>query len=271
VELGYDPDFLPGQTVGAPTVSDALSDDITLTKSGHPVRHCMHFSLAMSASRRFCRWVAWNVDGLTLSDEQERINFVRDPEYERDAQVGNEAYENNPFDRGHIARRADLCWGLPDEARQANDDSFFYSNITPQHEDFNQSEAKGLWGELENAILDTNKVDQRRLSLFAGPLFKDTDLPYLDVLIPRSFWKIVLYVDEGEFKVQGFVLTQDDLLAGIESIGLEKFKIYRHPVTEISAWTGVEFPDLAAVTPLDVAESSGTQLITSVADVVASA
>lgn len=266
--LGYDPDFLPGHTVGPPTVSDALSDDIRLTKSGQPVRDCMHFSLAMSASRRFCRWVAWNVDGTTLST-QDRVDFVRDPEYERDAQVGNEAYKNNRLDRGHIARRADLCWGSPDEAKQANDDSFFYSNITPQHKDFNQSDAKGLWGELENAILDSNEVDQRRQSLFGGPVFKDTDLPYRDVLVPRSFWKIVIYVDEGELRVQSFVLTQDDLLVGIESIGLEAFKVYRHPVTEISAWTGVDFPGLTGVTPLDAAESSETRLITSIADVVA--
>ncbi|MGN5392425.1 DNA/RNA non-specific endonuclease [Streptomyces sp. JL7001] len=54
------------------------------------------------------------------------------PRLPDEAQIGNELYEDNPLDRGHLARRADLLWGAPLEAKKANKDSFHYTNITPQ-------------------------------------------------------------------------------------------------------------------------------------------
>ena len=102
-------------------------------------------------------------------------------------------------------------WGELDEARRANADSFFFTNITPQLDDFNQSSRHGLWGELEDAIFADVEVDDLRLSVFGGPIFKDGDLLYRGVLVPRSFWKVIAYVERGTLKAKAFVLTQDDL------------------------------------------------------------
>src|SRR5205823_1118241 len=123
--------------------------DYALTRAGAPVRDYTHFSLAMSASRRFCRWVAWNIDGNGLQQlSRTGLQFVLDTEYEDEHQVDDRLYAHDRLDRGHIARRADLLWGSREEAEQANVDSFFFTNITPQLDDFNQSKQHGLWGEL---------------------------------------------------------------------------------------------------------------------------
>jgi hypothetical protein len=50
----------------------------------------------------------------------------------------------NGLDRGHLARRADLVWGSLPVARKANIDSFYFTNITPQVDDFNQSVRNGV-------------------------------------------------------------------------------------------------------------------------------
>ena len=75
---------------------------------------------------------------------RKNIDFVKDPRLAADAQVGNELYRANRLDRGHLARRADLLWGSTSEAKKANTDSFFYTNITPQMDDFNQSARDGV-------------------------------------------------------------------------------------------------------------------------------
>ena len=153
VPTGYDPSFLPGNQVLAPTGTAVVEADYSATRAGDRVRHYAHYTLAMSAARRFARWVAWNVDGNALKSlSRKGINFVLDPAYEPDQQVDDTLYSHNDLDRGHIARRADLVWGTDTEAAQANVDSFFFTNITPQLRDFNQSREHGLWGELENAI-----------------------------------------------------------------------------------------------------------------------
>lgn len=246
---GYDPSFLPGEhVIDVPTAaSSGISEDIAPTKSGDPVRHYTHFSLAMSASRRFCRWVAWNIDGSGLQAlTRSGLNFVLDDAFEPRFQVNDDLYSNNPLDRGHIARRADLLWGSREEAEQANRDSFFFTNITPQLEDFNQSHQHGLWGELENAIFEDVEVEKLRISVFGGPLFKDSDLRYRDILVPRSFWKTIAYVEAGELKAKAYVLTQDDLEAQLESLGLEPFKLYQIPLSELSSMAGLDYGPLAA-------------------------
>lgn len=246
VFVGYDETFLPGHRVDLPAARGGVEDDYAPTRYGHFVRHYTHFSLAMSAERRFCHWVAWNIDGNGLQQlSRTGIPFVLDKEYDAKYQVDDELYASNPLDRGHIARRADLLWGSRQEADAANVDSFFFTNITPQLADFNQSHQHGLWGELEDAIYDDIDVDDLKLSVFGGPIFKETDFPYREILVPRSFWKVIAYVEGGELKAKAYVLTQDDLEAQLESLGLEEFKLYQVPLTELSAKTGLDYGPLA--------------------------
>jgi endonuclease G, mitochondrial len=137
---GYDPRFLPGNIVPPPEPADEdVRDDLQPTRDGDLARHLTHFSLAMSAARRFCRWVAWNVDGSGLWQLSRGDDFRLDEAYEPAQQVGDELYADNPLDRGHIARRADLLWSTREEAQRANEESFVFTNITPQLNDFNQS------------------------------------------------------------------------------------------------------------------------------------
>lgn len=248
---GYDPRFLPGEHVlDTPSATNGqVNDDYAPTKAGDLIRHYTHFSLAMSAARRFCRWVAWNIDGNGLQTlTRDGLSFVLDDAYEARYQVDNDLYaiNSNPLDRGHIARRADLLWGSRKEAEQANQDSFFFTNITPQLDDFNQSRQHGLWGELENAIYEDVDVDDLRISVFGGPLFKDTDFRYHDILVPRSFWKAIAYVEDGALKAKAYVLTQDDLEAKLESLGLEQFKLYQVTLGDLSTLTGLDYGALAA-------------------------
>ena len=247
IAQGYDPDFLPSEPVDLPTAGVAdVEKDYAPTKTGESVRRYTHFSLAMSASRRFCRWVAWNIDGNGLQQlTRSGIDFKVDDAYDPKHQVDDSLYSNNPLDRGHIARRADLLWGSREEAERANLDSFFFTNITPQLDEFNQSSQHGLWGALEDAIFEDTEVDALRVSVFAGPIFHDTDVPYRGILVPRRFWKVVAYVEAGALKAKAFVLTQDNLEAQLDSLGLEPFKLYQVTLSDLEATTGLAYGRLA--------------------------
>ncbi|HKG03980.1 MAG TPA: DNA/RNA non-specific endonuclease [Conexibacter sp.] len=261
---GYDPGFLVDHPVPLPVaVQPAIEADYAPTRAGEHVRHYTHFSLAMSASRRFCRWVAWNIDGGAIKRlSREGIDFVVDPAYDRRFQVDNELYKNDPLDRGHIARRADLLWGTLPEAEAANRDSFYYSNITPQLETFNRASENGLWGRVEDGIFDEVSVDRLRVSVFGGPIFGDADFPFRGVLVPRSFWKLIAYVENGTLAAKAYLLTQEDLEDQLETLGLEPFKLFQIPLGELTRRTGLDFgpllqADTAAVsTPEAVAAAA---------------
>ena len=239
--LGYDAAFL-GTRVELPRLGQPIRDD-TFHRDGSEVIPYTHFSLAMSISRRFARWVAWNIDGGRIRKiSRDGIPFLLDPDVDADVQVGNALYANNRLDRGHIARRADLCWGSLPEARRANRDSFFFTNITPQMDDFNQSSQGGLWGRLEDAIFEDVDVDDLHVSVFGGPVFHADDREFRQVRIPREFWKAIAYVEDGILQCRAFLLTQD--LNELEALDLDEFRVFQVAVTEVEQRTGLSFPDV---------------------------
>ena len=200
-----------------------------------------HFSVCLSKVRRLARFVAWNVDGarrVVLG----RHRFRFDERIKDHFQHGNALYENNSLDRGHIARRADLAWGRVKEAKQANRDSFFFTNIAPQHERFNQSKRGGIWGRLENLILEKADLKNIRLSVIGGPIFESDDPRYRDTRIPRDYWKLVAYRESNDtLSCACFVLSQSDLVRDIEQIDLDPFRLYQVSVADLSDRTRLDF------------------------------
>ncbi|KOX15515.1 DNA/RNA non-specific endonuclease [Nocardiopsis sp. NRRL B-16309] len=255
VLAGYDPRFL-SRRVDTPVLTPVIAGD-AVRLDGSEVIPYTHFSLALSTSRRFARWVAWNIDGGSLKRLSRRgIPFVKDVRLPDGVQVGNEVYKANRLDRGHIARRADLLWDGPAEAEKANVDSFSYTNIVPQVEDFNQSAKGGLWGRLEDAVFADVDVDDLRVSVFGGPVFQDDDRPYRGVRIPREYWKVIVFADQGELRSTAFLLTQN--LDQIEALELEEFHVFQVMLGEIEERTHLRFPAvLRGAETLVVSEALG--------------
>ncbi|TWS18431.1 DNA/RNA non-specific endonuclease [Tsukamurella asaccharolytica] len=240
IGAGYDPEFL-STAVPVPAVDASLTDD-AVEVDGDPVIDYTHFSLTQSRSRRFARWVAWNIDGTSLrSVDRSGSKFVLDPRLPADTQVGNELYSSNRIDRGHVARRADLTWGSPSEAEQANTDSFYYTNISPQIEDFNQSARQGIWGLIENAVLTDAEAENLKVSVFGGPVFGDDDRTYRGVALPREFFKVVAFVGDGKLVARGFLLTQN--LDRLEALELDEYRAYQVSLRTIEERTRLRFPD----------------------------
>ncbi|KRF37657.1 DNA/RNA endonuclease [Nocardioides sp. Soil805] len=262
--VGYDPDFL-STPVAVPTLDRELVADAVLL-DGDPVVPYTHFSLTLSASRRLARWVAWNVDGSAIRKLARGDDFRLDPRLPADVQTGEELYADNRLDRGHLARRADLTWGTAEEAARANTDSFFFTNIAPQLDSFNQASRWGLWGRLEDALYEAVTVDRLRISVFGGPVLRDDDLEYRGVLVPREFWKLIAWEEAGVLTARAFLLTQD--LDPLEAIDLGEFEVYQVPLAMLTERTGVGFdPALAALEPAG-AEPMAARLVTTEDDLV---
>ncbi|MEU7477209.1 DNA/RNA non-specific endonuclease [Lentzea sp. NPDC042327] len=257
VQTGFDTGFL-GTDAGIPVLTGAGAED-AVELNGSTTIDYTHFSLALSRSRRFASWVAWNIDGAAMKAlSRTGIPFVKDPRVPAEFQTGDELYRDNRLDRGHIARRADLCWGPTAEAKKANRDSFFFTNITPQMDDFNQSTKEGLWGRLEDAVLADVDVDDLRVSVYGGPVFNVDDRVFRGVPIPREFFKAIAFVVDGELRCSAFLLTQNLVLA--EALDLDEFRVFQVSLTELEQRVSFTFPaelhaaDTSAVQPQDASQ-----------------
>ncbi|MFF3326437.1 DNA/RNA non-specific endonuclease [Streptomyces sp. NPDC002889] len=250
---GYNPDFLT-KRIDVPKLGAAIKNDAVKLDSSEVIPYT-HFSLALSESRGFAYWVAWNIDGGSIKRlSRNGIKFDKDPRLPDEVQIGNELYEDNPLDRGHLARRADLLWGGPAEAKKANIDSFFYTNITPQMDDFNQSSRNGLWGRLEDALFAEVEVDDLKVSAFAGPVFQEDDRLYRGIHIPREYYKVIAFSEQGELKTKAFLLTQN--LDQLEALELDEFRVFQVNLSEIENRCGLRFaPALRQADTLEVPEA----------------
>jgi endonuclease G len=110
------------------------------------------------------------------------------------------------------------------------------------------------WAGVENWITKTSNDADIRVSVFSGPVFSDED-PTVDYLkIPKAFWKIVAWIEEGELMSTAILADQGDLVNTLlEPPGRESLfgdlpdklpEDYHVTVSEIERLTGLDFGPL---------------------------
>ena len=218
--------------------------------------------MVLNKERRLAFFTAVNIDGtsgMRLRRAADRWFF--DPRVPQDQQTGEQVYNDNPLDRGHLVRRLDPAWGQSATARTANDDTFHFTNCTPQHHDFNAGQT--LWAGLEDYILDNADNLRFRVNVFSGLVFAADDDQYRGVQLPRQFWKVVAMVKQsGDLSATAYLLSQDQLIEGLE-IAAEAFsygayRTYQVPVRRVEDITGLSFGPLADADPLGRQEATIT-------------
>lgn len=249
---GYEPDFL-GQEVSLPTMSAALENDRVplLDGSGWELKYT-HFSIVMRKSRSLAFYTAVNIDGNRPGDsKRDRDKWYYDPRIDKAYQYGSELYGNNDLDYGHLVRRLDPVWG--NDAGEANEDTFHFTNCSPQHRELNRV----TWVRLEDYILENARTYGLKVTVFTGPVFRDDDMIYRGkYLIPAEFWKVVAMVrDDGKLSATAYLQTQKNLLTDLE-FAYGQYKTYQVPVAKIEAITGLNFGYLRERDPLTAVEGA---------------
>jgi endonuclease G len=259
---GYDSEFLGdgAQSAPLPALSEELValaavNQLAATEPTYVLPY-HHFSAVLNRERRLAFFTAVNIDGTTsMRLKREKDRWFLDPRVPAEQQTGEGAYRDNPLDRGHLVRRLDPAWGgSRDEAKRCNDDTFHFTNCSPQHEDFNQNQT--TWAGLEDYILENADNRDFRVSVFTGPVFAEDDERFAGVQLPRQFWKVaVMLKDSGDLSATGYLLSQEDLISGLEVVpeafSYGAYKTYQVPVRRIAELTGLSFGSLVDADPLE--------------------
>ncbi len=259
---GYDPDFIGRRRlfVGLPSVTGELASDVTRQTSGphrgSPELKYTHFSIVMSESKKLPYFTACNIDGSSLRrPRRERDVWRFDPRINRGLQIGNDLYSGNNLDRGHQVRRLDPVWGDEDEATQAQEDTFHYTNCCPQHARLNQGRTQ--WAGLEDYILDNTDSRNLRVSVFTGPVLARGGIDYRDEFVPEEYWKVVANArSDGSLSATGYLLSQGQFLDDIE-FAFGAYQTFQVRIRQVEDLTGVSFGNLSEADPLERIEAPG--------------
>jgi endonuclease G len=291
---GYNPNFL-GVPVPLPQLSNtqrkAAAANLKAKDNDDPNEFkYQHFSLFMHAKRRLAFYTAVNIDGgsvVTINRKTGKVTGgpesaeAREKWYDDDRIDPEEVCEDNLykdepqmkfFQRGHLVKRTDPSWGTEAKAFKGQADTFHFTNCSPQHFKFNPIKTK--WAGLEDWISNTSDDDNIRVTVFSGPVFANSDPKISYLQIPKAFWKVIAWVEDGALRATGVIADQSKLLqesgiGGGESLGKESLDElpdnlpveYHCSIKFLEKKTGLDFGDLSDVDTFKKGESVGGEEI----------
>ncbi|APY10412.1 endonuclease [Seonamhaeicola sp. S2-3] len=199
------------------------------TSTTGQIIHHNGYSLSYNEAHEQAEWVAYELKKSQLSN----TNFKR-PYFEVDDMVKTGAahwrnYKGSGYDRGHLCPAADRKF-----SKEAHDETFLTSNISPQRHDFNA----GVWNRLEQKVRYwASKYNG--VFVVTGGVLKGNMKTIGDenVSVPNQFYKVLIDNNTGETKMIAFLIPHKD-----SNKPLYEFVV---SVDEIENLTGIDFfPEL---------------------------
>lgn len=134
-------------------------------------------------------------------------------------------YIRSGYDRGHLCPAGDRRF-----SKEAFDETFFTSNISPQRKDFNA----GLWNRLEQKTRYWAKKYDGLYVVTGGVLSSNLDvIGKENVSVPKYFYKILIDKYNGQYKVIAFLVPHKE-----SEQPLYTFVV---PIDTIEKMTGIDF------------------------------
>jgi endonuclease G len=143
---GYRADFLgdePEHQIAMPHFTPELARSVLLQDGSQEAAFTDYatYTVAMHQGYRAPLFAALNIHREGDPGTKSRAKWRIDERVGVENQLGPEYYADNPWDRGHIARREAAAWGPSKrEAQIADDDTYYYTNAALQHKNFNRDE-----------------------------------------------------------------------------------------------------------------------------------
>ena len=191
-------------------------------------QHIIHkgFELVFDENNRIPEWVAYELTAEEVLGTAPRAkHFDADPKV-RGIQADNDDYRNSGWDRGHMAPAGDMKL---DE--QMMRESFYFSNICPQNRNLNG----GDWKTLEE-LCRIYAQKYGKVYIVCGPIVGNNlygRLGIHQVLIPDSFFKVLLVETKKGYESVGFIMNNE--------AGHKPLQTYAKTVDDVESITGLDF------------------------------
>lgn len=201
----------------------------------------MTYCLQYDAQKYHSKWVAFRFDGITAKKVVGRSGeFQDDPALTTDLYIGSNSYWG--YDRGHLCASEDRVYST-----QANSNTFYMSNMSPQISSFNQ----GYWVTLEGQIqkLGRDRTFCDTLYVVKGGTIRDGQIKtYVErpngknVAVPKYYFVALLKVKNNQYSSIGFWLEHKEVNYSYEKQApLSVFKETVVTIDDLEQKTGFDF------------------------------
>lgn len=209
--------------------SQNLEIPINTIERAENIYYRLGYTVSFNPELNIPNWVAWELNSSKLTERESRAgHFYPDPDIPRGIAVETGDYSNSGYDRGHMCPAADNKWD-----KQAMRESFYMTNICPQHHNLN----RGDWKELED---DCRRwvEESGTIYIVCGPILYKNDISYIGkerkIRVPNAFFKVILAgLDGGSPRAIGFIYKN--------ASGNNPLDHYVNSVDQVERITGLDF------------------------------
>lgn len=207
----------------------------------------VNYSVLYDGQKNHSRWVAYSFDRVTSANRVGRKSYDIKPQYPQDPLCREWSLPSDlPFsgyDHGHLCASAERYY-----SRQANDQTFYMTDMSPQMHAFNESD----WTKFENFLYSTARNKNEApdvLYVVKGGTVRDDQLKGsftqqgYTVAIPKYYFIACLASTGGNYKAIGFWVEHKSYGGNI------RLSDYAVSIDKLEALTGFDFfcnlPDAA--------------------------
>lgn len=193
----------------------------------------VNYSLEYDSERYHARWVAFTFDEANSVKKTKRSDaWAWDPQLP--SRLNTERlFKGSGYSRGHLVASEDRS-----ASYEANAQTFYYSNMSPQLQEHNS----GIWARLENKVQTWGRSARLRRVLYVakgGTISDDLILSERvkgKIVVPRYYWMALLAEKDGEYHSIAF-LTEHRAYERGES-DLKRLAL---SVDSLERFTGLDF------------------------------
>lgn len=196
------------------------------------------YSAEYDTSKKHARWVAFKFFDLTAEVNVNRSpddSFAADPSLNANYQRIRSDFGAKGFDRGHLCASADRLY-----SQEANLQTFYYTNMSPQKNSFNT----GVWQSLENLTRAWGRSNTLRDTLYVvkgGTIDKEEQIwKYIDndrsKPVPKYYF--MAFLNKKGDKYKGIAFWLDQTITYPTNVKLANYAI---SINQLEELTGIDF------------------------------
>lgn len=195
------------------------------TSTTGQIVHHQNYSLSYSEPHEQAEWVAYELKASHLSSSHHKRPYFEIDKAVKTGAANWRNYKKSGYDRGHLCPAGDRRF-----TKEAHDETFLTSNISPQEHQFNA----GVWNRLEQKVRYWARKNDGVFVVTGGILINELKtIGNEDVAVPNQFYKVILDNTKGTIKVLAFLMNHND-----SDMPLYKFVV---SVDKVEALTGIDF------------------------------
>jgi endonuclease G, mitochondrial len=198
--------------------TNQIFDFLPTSTTNQIVRH-QYYTLSYNEKYEQAEWVAYELKKTFATKSHfQRPFFIEDPAV-NSGSADWKNYKKSGYDKGHLCPAGDMSFD-----KNAYDDTFFTSNISPQLHDFND----GVWNRLEQKVRYWATKYNDIYVITGGVLEPNLEvIGKENVAVPKFYYKVLLDKSDGEYRMIAFLVpatdSQEPLYSFVTSVdALEK-------------------------------------------------